>query len=88
MEANIPIVLGDTRATTRRLSDMPTSVQDQFHDTFYEEDEEMKEEPESVLASAHRLVAKALGGGSRGEIRIRLVSFGLGGADSMVGGNT
>lgn len=70
-------LLGDTRATNRRLSDMPTSVQDQFHDKFYEEDEEREEEPESVLASAHRLVAKALGGGSRGEIRTRLISFSL-----------
>jgi hypothetical protein len=54
---------GDTKATTRRLSDTPTSMRDQFTKPSHEPADKGK----SMLDSAHEMVAKALGGGSRGE---------------------
>ncbi|KAJ5772485.1 transcriptional regulator family: GATA type zinc finger [Penicillium odoratum] len=55
---------GDTRATSRRLSDTPDSVRSLFHRES--EGEEGGEESKSVLETVHEYVAKALGGGSRG----------------------
>ncbi|KAJ5166109.1 uncharacterized protein N7482_004890 [Penicillium canariense] len=55
---------GDTKATTRRISDTPTNVRHQFQYA----DEESAETGQSVLESAHELAAKALGGSSRGEL--------------------
>ncbi|KAJ5367919.1 uncharacterized protein N7496_007679 [Penicillium cataractarum] len=54
---------GDTKTTTRRMSDTPTSMRDQFTKSS----EESAEEGKSMLDSAHEMVAKALGGGSRGS---------------------
>lgn len=50
------------------MSDVPASTRDQFLDENVEGGTKYtKEEPKSVLASVHELVAKALGGGSRGK---------------------
>ncbi|KAJ5101182.1 hypothetical protein N7456_007234 [Penicillium angulare] len=57
---------GDTRATTRRMSDTPASGEDHFLDEDEDGMKGVKEEPQSVLGTVHELVAKALGGGSRG----------------------
>ncbi|KAJ5263189.1 hypothetical protein N7478_010794 [Penicillium angulare] len=62
---------GDTRATTRRMSDTPASAQDHFLDEDEGDDiKGVKEEPQSVLGTVHELVAKALGGGSRGKTHL------------------
>ncbi|KAJ5895735.1 uncharacterized protein N7473_005134 [Penicillium subrubescens] len=54
---------GDKKTTTRRMSDTPTSMRDQFKESTRESAEKGK----SMLDSAHETVAKALGGSSRGE---------------------
>lgn len=45
------------------MSDTPTSMRDQFK----ESSQESAEKGKSMLDSAHEMVAKALGGGSRGQ---------------------
>lgn len=55
---------GDTKSTTRRLSDTPSSMRHQFGSDEAAGDIGGKK---SMLEAAHELVAKALGGGSRGE---------------------
>ncbi|KAJ5608723.1 transcriptional regulator family: GATA type zinc finger [Penicillium herquei] len=61
------MIPGDTKATSRRFSDIPTSVNEfrthQLNEGIEEPGEEVKE---SALGSVHEIVAKALGGGSRG----------------------
>lgn len=57
-------MVGDTKATTRRLSDTPTNVRDRFKESGQDADEKGK----SMLDSAQEMVAKAMGGGSRGEL--------------------
>jgi hypothetical protein len=54
---------GDTKTTTRRMSDTPTSMRNQFK----ESSPEWAEKGKSMLDSAQETVVKALGGGSRGE---------------------
>ena len=63
---------GDTKATSRRLSDTPSSVRQQFREFSPKESaNESVQKSKSMLQNAQETVAKALGGGSRGE----LVSF-------------
>lgn len=57
-------MIGDTKTTTRRMSDTPTSMRDRFK----ESDREAGEKGKSMLDSAQEIVAKALGGGSRGKL--------------------
>ncbi len=57
-------MVGDTKATTRRMSDTPTSIRDRFKDSGQEAGEKGK----SMLDSAQEMVVKALGGGSRGKL--------------------
>ena len=57
-------MVGDTKATTRRVSDAPTSMRDRFRESGQEADEKGK----SMLDSAQEMVAKALGGASRGKL--------------------
>ncbi|EPS28390.1 hypothetical protein PDE_03336 [Penicillium oxalicum 114-2] len=52
---------GDTKTTTRRLSDTSTSE----HDQFKRPGRRATKEEKSMLDSAHETVAKALGEGSR-----------------------
>jgi hypothetical protein len=61
------------KITTRRLSDTPTGVRDQFADSG----EEASEKGKSMLDSGHEIVARALGGGSRGEWLARLSINGI-----------
>ncbi|KAI2787113.1 hypothetical protein POX_f07473 [Penicillium oxalicum] len=55
---------GDTKTTTRRLSDTSTSE----HDQFKRPGRRATKEEKSMLDSAHETVAKALGEGSRGKM--------------------
>ncbi|OOQ82009.1 hypothetical protein PEBR_40768 [Penicillium brasilianum] len=64
---------GDTKTTTRRLLDTPTGVRDQFT----ESGEESSEKGKSMLDSGREIVARALGGGSRGEWLARLSIQGI-----------
>ena len=57
-------MVGDIKATTRRMSDTPTSIRVRFEESSQESDGKGK----SMLDSAQEVVAKALGGGSRGEL--------------------
>lgn len=58
---------GDTKATTSRMSDTPTSMRDRFKESGQESGQESGEKGKSMLDSA-QMVAKALGGGSRGKL--------------------
>lgn len=66
------VLAGDTKATTRRLSDIPTSINEYRTYELNEGIEEPSEEPRSVLGSVHEIVAKALGGGPRGRFNFKL----------------
>lgn len=59
--------VGDTRATSRRLSDTPNSIRQFREDGAREVPDHGIENNKTVLQSAQETVAKALGGGSRGE---------------------
>lgn len=62
--------IGDTRSTSHRLSDAPDSARSLFQNELDED-----KEPgggKSFMDTVHEYVAKALGGGSRGEFRLWL----------------
>jgi hypothetical protein len=59
---------GDTKATTRRLSDTPGNVWEFGQDSTREEPDYGLQRDKSLIQSAQETVAKALGGGSRGEL--------------------
>ncbi|CAL5869118.1 uncharacterized protein PFLUO_LOCUS3346 [Penicillium psychrofluorescens] len=58
---------GDTKSTSRRLSDTPSNVRQQFREFSPKESaKESAQKSKSTLQNAQETVAKALGGGSRG----------------------
>ncbi|CAI7649559.1 unnamed protein product [Penicillium glandicola] len=57
---------GDTKATSRRMSDTPDNIWQFGQDGSREERDYGLERDKSLLQSAQETVAKALGGGSRG----------------------
>ncbi|KAJ5945948.1 transcriptional regulator family: GATA type zinc finger [Penicillium verhagenii] len=63
---------GDTRATSRRISDTPDSARSLLQADSDEDDEQDQpgNESKSVLETVHEYVAKALGGGSRGGFKL------------------
>lgn len=65
---------GDTRATSRRLSDTPDSTWQFRENGSKESPDHGIERNKSLLQSAQETVAKALGGGSRGEFLVRIPS--------------
>jgi hypothetical protein len=62
------ILVGETQTTTRRMSDTPTSMRDRFGEPSPQAPGEAEVQGKSMLEKSHELVAKALGGGSRGKL--------------------
>ena len=62
--------IGETRATSRRLSDTSNSVWQFREEDSREVPDHGIEDNKTLIQSAQETVAKALGGGSRGELLV------------------